>query len=137
MEDRERERDGRCGGREGKRCGGREGGRDRKRCGGREERGVEGGRERGVEGRREGGKKGREGGRERYCRFPFASNRPVPDSSSVQWIALIGFRLRPVDSTVRSRNPGPGDSKRMEIDSRRVWREGGREGKRCRVEGGR
>ena len=25
-----------------------------------------------------------EGGRERYCRFPFASNRPVPDSGSVQ-----------------------------------------------------
>ena len=40
-----------------------------------------------------------------------------PDFGSVQWIALIGFRLRTVDSTVRSRNPGPDDSKRMEIDS--------------------
>ena len=51
----------------------------------------------------------------RYCRFPFASNRPVPDSGSVQWIALIGFRLRPVDST-----PAPDNSKRMEIDSIRT-----------------
>ena len=52
-----------------------------------------------------------------YCRFPFASNRPVPDSGSIQWNPPDGAGIREVQSTVRSRNPAPDDSKRMEIDS--------------------